>query len=160
MGSPGRIKRPGALMQAVSLGILLTAAACSPVYRNTGYIPAEADLKEVVVGTSTRDDVAAIVGRPSSSGVLAGSAWYYVGSRFRYFGARAPQEIDRQVVAISFDQGDVVSNVERFGLDKGQVVTISRRTTESNIKGVGFLRQLLGSLGNFSPDSVLNRPGN
>lgn len=160
MGSPGRIKRPGALMQAVSLGILLTAAACSPVYRNTGYIPAEADLKEVVVGTSTRDDVAAIVGRPSSSGVLAGSAWYYVGSRFRYFGARAPQEIDRQVVAISFDKGDVVSNVERFGLDKGQVVTISRRTTESNIKGVGFLRQLLGSLGNFSPDSVLNRPGN
>lgn len=160
MGSLGRIKRPGALVQAVSLAGLLAIAACSPVYRNTGYIPSENDLEEVVVGTSTREDVAVSVGRPSSSGVLAGSAWYYVGSRFKYFGARAPQEIDRQVVAISFDEADVVSNVERFGLDKGQVVTISRRTTDSNIKGVGFLRQLLGNLGNFNPASVLGGPDN
>jgi len=40
---------------------------------------------------------------------------------------------------------------------------LSRRVTDSNIKGVSFLRQLLGSVGNLSASSLLGqsptRPG-
>jgi outer membrane protein assembly factor BamE (lipoprotein component of BamABCDE complex) len=144
----GRGGRTGGLLAALGL-VLVTA--CSPVYRDHGYVPTDSDLEEVVVGESTVEDVAAAVGRPSASGVLTGSAWYYVGSRFRHAGARAPREVDRQVVAISFDDGGVVENVERFGLEKGQVVAISRRVTDSNIKGIGFLRQLLGNIGRLGP---------
>lgn len=160
MGSLGRIMGPRAVLRFALAVVLAAAAGCSPIYRNNGYVPSEVDLKEVVVGQTTRDEVDVIVGRPSSSGVLAGSAWYYVGSRFKYFGARAPKEIDRQVVAISFDEQNIVTNVERFGLEKGQIVTISRRTTDSNIKGVGFLRQLMGNLGNFNPATALGGPSN
>ena len=96
------------------------------------------------------------VGRPSAIGVLTGSGWYYVGSRFRQIGIKAPQEIDRQVVAISFDDKGIVSNVERFGLQDGEVVTISRRVTSSNVKGVSFLRQLLGNIGNLGAGELLN----
>ena len=145
MGRLGSGVRRGAVALLIAL-----LAACTALYQNHGYVPRDDELAKVVVGTSTRDDVAKAVGRPSSTGLLTGGAWYYVGSRFRYYGPREPEEIDRQVVAISFDEGGTVENVERFGREKGQVVVLSRRVTDSNIKGLGFLRQLLGNIGNVS----------
>ncbi|GAB4389344.1 outer membrane protein assembly factor BamE [Albidovulum sp.] len=151
MGRLGSRMRQGALLLVV-----VALAACTAIYRDHGYVPREEDLAKVVVGTSTREDVARAVGRPSSTGLLTGGAWYYVGSRFRHYGMRAPQEVDRQVVAISFTEDGVVENVERFGLEDGQVVVLSRRVTDSNIKGLSFLRQLLGNIGNISAGQVLN----
>jgi outer membrane protein assembly factor BamE (lipoprotein component of BamABCDE complex) len=145
------------IKRAVILVCLLALAACTTIYRNHGYVPREEDLAKVVVGESTAETVGRDVGRPSSTGLLTGGAWYYVGSRFRHYAGRAPKEVDRQVVAISFDDKGVVENVERFGLEKGEVVVISRRVTDSNIKGVGFLRQLLGNIGNFNAGQFLDQ---
>ena len=142
---------------ALALCAALAASGCTAIYRNHGYVPTEDDLALVEVGTSTRQDVATAVGRPSSSGLLEGSCWYYVGSRWKHYGARAPEEIDRQVVAISFDEGGTVSNVERFGLADGEVVALSRRVTESNVKGIGLIRQLLGNFGRVNASQILNR---
>ena len=96
-----------------------------------------------------------MIGRPSSMGVLQGSGWFYVGSRWKHYGARAPQEIDRQVVAISFDDKGMVENVERFGMERGEVVVLSRRVTKSNIKGLGLIRELMGSFGRVSAGKLL-----
>jgi hypothetical protein len=49
-----------------------------------------------------------------------------------------------------------VSNVERFGLEDGQVVALSRRVTETNIKGVSFIRQLMGNFGRLTTDQLVN----
>lgn len=144
------------IKRASILAILLALAACTAIYQNHGYIPRDEDLAKVVVGEATRETVERDVGRPSSTGLLTGGAWYYVGSRFRLYGGRTPKEIDRQVVAISFDDKGVVENVERFGLEKGEVVALSRRVTESNVKRPGFLRQLLGNIGNFNAGQFLN----
>lgn len=138
------------MWRGVGVLALVALAACSAQYRNHGYVPRDEDLAAVVVGESTQETVARAVGRPSSTGLLTGGAWYYVGSRFRHYGPREPKEIDRQVVAISFDEAGTVENVERFGLEDGQVVALSRRVTDSNIKGLSFLRQLLGNIGNIS----------
>lgn len=140
---------------ALALGAALLAAGCTAIYRNHGYVPTEEDLATVQVGKSTRDDVATAVGRPSSTGLLQGAGWFYVGSRWKYYGARAPEEVDRQVVAISFDDKGVVSNVERFGMERGEVVVLSRRVTRSNIKGISFIRELLGSIGRVSAGKLL-----
>lgn len=137
------------------LAVGLAVTGCSPIYSNHGYVPREEDLKKIEVGRSTTEDVTLIAGRPTAIGVLAGSSWYYVGSRFRQMGIRAPKEIDRQVVAVSFDEKGTVKNVERFGLKDGRVIALSRRVTESNVKGLGFLRQLLGNLGNPSAAQLL-----
>ena len=71
--------------------------------------------------------------------------------RQRVIGPLAPKEIDRQVVAISFSDNGVVTNVERFGLERGRVVPLSRRVTSSSVRDQSLLRQLLGNIGRFSP---------
>lgn len=152
MGRFGSAFRRGMLALAV-----LAAAACAPIYRNHGYVPTEQDLARIAVGTDTRETVAQAIGRPASTGLLNGSGWYYVGSRWKTVAWRAPEEIERQVVAVTFTEAGVVQNVERFGLERGRVVVLSRRVTDSNIQGVSLIRQLLGNIGNFSAEQFLNR---
>jgi outer membrane protein assembly factor BamE (lipoprotein component of BamABCDE complex) len=149
----------GRLVDGMRLGALILtlvlANACTPVYRNHGYVPLDSEMADLVVGESNRQDVADFIGRPSSMGMMTDGGWYYVGSRFRSYGGYEDREIDRQVVAVSFAEDGTVSNVERFGMERGKLVVISRRVTDSNIKGVGFLRQLLGSIGRVSADQLL-----
>ncbi len=124
-------------------------ASCSSIYRNHGFMPADDQLELILVGVDTRETVTTSIGAPGTSGLLTGSAFYYVQSRFRHFAYNAPEEIEREVLAISFDADGVVENIERFGLEEGRVVVLSRRVTETNIQGVGFLQQLFGALGNI-----------
>lgn len=135
--------------------LVLAVAACTPIFRNHGYVPSDTDLATITVGKDTRETVAAAIGRPSAQGLLNDVGWYYVQSRFKHFGGYAPEEIDRQVVAVSFTEAGVVQNIERFGLAEGRVVTLSRRVTDSNIKGVGFLRQLMGSFGRLRSEDLV-----
>lgn len=146
-----RAARRGALV-----ALLVVTTACTPLVRNHGYTPSDDELAEILVGVDTRDSVAETVGPPSSGGALRDSGYYYVSQRISTFAYQAPKIEDRQVVAITFDGEGVVENVERFTLQDGNVVALSRRVTDSNIQGVSFLRQLLGSFGNFTADSLLN----
>lgn len=141
---------------ALALPASVALSGCARQYRNHGYVPPELDLAQVVVGQTHQADLEGLIGRPGAAGLLTGAAWYYVGSRWEHYGPRAPREIDRQVVAISFDEAGVVSNVERFGLERGRVVVLSRRVTDSNVQGVGLIGQLLGNLGNFDPTSIIS----
>lgn len=150
---PSRARRFGA---AALFGLVaLTLAACSSVYRNHGFVPAEEDLAMLEVGRDTRETTGPKVGRPSASGLLNDTGWFYVQSRWEYRGALPPKEIDRQVVALTFSDAGTLTNVERFGLERGQIVPLSRRVTESNVKGMGVLRQLFGSFGRLSAGQLL-----
>lgn len=139
----------------IALIAVLGLGACTPQYRNHGYMPTDTDLATIAVGVDTRDSVIAAIGAPTAGGVLDPSGYYYVESRFRHLGPLAPQEIERQVLAISFDAAGVMTNVERFGLQDGRVVTLSRRVTDDNARDTTFIRQLLGNIGNFDPTTLI-----
>ncbi|MDK3073098.1 outer membrane protein assembly factor BamE [Sedimentitalea sp. JM2-8] len=139
---------------ALSATALAAVAACSSIYRNHGYVPTDEELSEVTVGVDTRDSVAETIGVPTASGVLNDGGYYYVTSRFRHYGARQPEVVERQLVAISFTQSGVVENIERYSLQDGRVISLNRRVTDSNVNNKTFLRQLLGNLGNFNPSDV------
>ncbi len=141
---------------AVALVAALLLAACAERVRTHGFVPSDADLDAVVVGRDTRTTVNTILGPPGSTGIEADTGWYYVRSTYRDFAYQAPEETDREVVAVSFDDEGVVTNIERFGLEDGQVIALSRRVTDDNTRGVGFLRQLFGNLGRFDPAALLN----
>ncbi len=127
--------------------LVVALAGCTPIIRNHGYVPSEEELAAIIVGVDTRDSVAASIGRPSTSGVVNEGGFYYIRSTWRTVGWRAPEEIERQLVAISFDANGTVENIERFGLEDGRVITLSRRVTSSSVRNLSFIRQLLGNFG-------------
>ena len=78
-----------------------------------------------------------------------------MGSKVRHFAYRAPEVVDREVIAISFNADDTVANIERFGLEDGRVVTLSRRVTETTVRDVTFIRQLIRNFGRIDLGEAL-----
>jgi outer membrane protein assembly factor BamE (lipoprotein component of BamABCDE complex) len=136
---------------------LVVLVSCQPVYRNHGYAPTDIELATLEVGRDTKETVAEKVGIPSAAGLLNDTAWFYVQSRWLHRGFQAPRELEREVIVISFNDGGTVQNVERFGLEDGQVVALSRRVTESNIEGVTFIRQLMGNFGRLTSEQLVGK---
>lgn len=143
----------------LAAGALALLAGCATQVRHHGYAPDDAALAQIQVGRDTRETVAAAIGRPSTAGILADSGWYYVGSRWERFGPREPVEVEREVVAIRFDDRGRVANVERFGLEEGEVVPLSRRVTDDQIRGQGLVQQLLRNVGRFTAADVTGQQG-
>lgn len=152
MGTSRMIRKCGRIL--CGLVVAVSVSGCVAQFQNHGYIPPQEDLDQIVVGVDTRATVEDSVGVPSSAGVLDSSGYYYVRSRKRSLAFFAPKEVEREVLAISFDSAGVVQNVERFGLERGQVVPISRRVTTSGVGNSTFLRQLLGNIGRFNPAAL------
>ena len=142
-------------IMALALSVPLALSACTATYRNHGYIPPEEDLAQIVVGKTTQGELEGLIGKPSAQGLLAGSGWYYVGSRWQFYGPRESREIQRQVVAVSFNEAGTVTNVERFGLDRGKIVVLSRRVTDTGVSSLGLIRQLMGSVGRVNAGDLL-----
>lgn len=150
-------------MPRLKVIVVLTAsgllAACSPTFRHHGFIPPVEELEQIVVGVDTRGSVESLVGAPSSTGILRDEGWYYISTRIKHFAYREPEVIERQMLAISFDDEEVVENIERFDLTDGEVIPLNRRITDSPVKGPGFWRQILGNITNVNPGAIFGGGG-
>jgi outer membrane protein assembly factor BamE (lipoprotein component of BamABCDE complex) len=138
------------------LMLALAVGACSATFRNHGYVPEPEALSAIVVGVDTQATVESTIGRPATGGVIRDDAWYYVRSRVRNFGPMPPQTVERELVAISFQgEAGTVASIERFGLERGRVVNLSRRVTETSIADAGLVRQLLRNFGRINIGEAL-----
>lgn len=146
--------RNGGRSAVALLAVTATLAGCTAQYRDHGYVPPAEDLAAIEVGRDTRESVRETIGAPTTSALVDERGYYYVSSRMRHFGWRAPEEVSREIVAVSFGDSGTVTNVERYGLEDGIAVPLERRVTETG-GSAGFLRQLLSRLGGFSPGAFL-----
>tara|TARA_R110002096_G_scaffold120749_5_gene261594 strand:+ start:11442 stop:11894 length:453 start_codon:yes stop_codon:yes gene_type:complete len=133
----------------------LTISGCTATYRDHGYIPLDSDLEQIVVGVDNRDTVQEVLGSPISSGVLDDGAIFYIATRIKNLTFYAPKVVDRTMLVVSFDDADQVANIEKFGLEDGRVITLSRRVTTGAVKGPKLLKQILGNIGNFDAAGAL-----
>ncbi|MBF9058817.1 outer membrane protein assembly factor BamE [Rhodobacterales bacterium HKCCSP123] len=146
----------GSAIRKGLIGIMLAAslAACAATFDNHGYVPPPENLAEVNIGDS-REAVAEAVGTPGIAGVMRDEAWFYTAYRVRNYAYRAPEVIERQIIAVSFDAGGRVSNIEEFGLQDGNIVQLSRRVTTSSVREVSFLAQILSNFGRINVADAL-----
>ncbi|MEO1640251.1 MAG: outer membrane protein assembly factor BamE [Pseudomonadota bacterium] len=143
--------------QARLIGLLACTVAvtgCTQMDRYHGFIPPQEELDTLAIGSTTKDEVISLFGPPVSERALENNTLYYGASQFRYFGPFAPEEVDREVLAIDFDSADRLRNITRYTLKDGRVVVLDRRVTEDGINDVTFLGQLLGSFGRIDAGSL------
>lgn len=149
----GRINTP--MKTFVVAIIALWLNSCSPIIDNHGYVPTDGELESLETGVSTKTQVAQAIGLPATANKRYGDDWYYVASRIRQRGVLPPEEIERQVVAVSFDEDGILTNVSKYGLEDGRGVVLSRRITETNLGRLSIIQQLLGSLGRVDPTTII-----
>lgn len=140
---------------ALAVTLLASLAACGATFQNHGYVPDDRDLQKLRPGIDTHETVETIIGRPATSGIERDDAWYYVQTRERTLGPLAPRTMRRQLVAVSFAPNGTVSNIERFGLERGRVVSLSRRVTRTSIRDFGLIQQIFANFGRINIGDTL-----
>ena len=96
--------------QIISALVLVTLSACAGQIRNHGYMPAPDRVADILVGVDTRASVAEQLGLPTTEGLIEQDAYFYVRSRLQNKGLRGAEEIERNILVVSFDKNDVVKN--------------------------------------------------
>jgi outer membrane protein assembly factor BamE (lipoprotein component of BamABCDE complex) len=139
---------------------LLTAgiAACSDNIDPRGNAPVPDALAQIQPGRVTRSDVVALIGTPATSSLFGDDHWYYISSHFQTIAFFAPEELDRQVIAIDFDKSGTVTAVRRLDLADGKDVAMIPRETPAPGKELSLLEQLIGNVGKFA-DTTKDKAG-
>ena len=151
--SSARMRRS---LRIAGFAVLMTATlACAPIDRYHGFIPPAEEIAALQIGVTGKDAVVTQFGPPAADRSWIDNTIYYAASHFEQLGPFAPREVDRQVLALEFDANDRLSNVARYTLEDGRVITLERRVTDDGIADVGFLSQLLGSLGRVDAGTLL-----
>jgi outer membrane protein assembly factor BamE (lipoprotein component of BamABCDE complex) len=101
-------------------------------------------------GVQKKDDVAQILGSPSSTGVFGDETWYYIADVEERYSVFDRETIERQVVTLRFDQEGVLREMDLHGLDRGREVDLVERETPSYGESPDFLQQVIGNLGRFN----------
>ncbi|MCT4556081.1 MAG: outer membrane protein assembly factor BamE [Pelagimonas sp.] len=131
----------------VAIVALLGVTACTAQYRTHGFVPPEDELQQLVPGVDTRASVEDLIGVPATSGVRNAGGFYYIESQVRHFAWQRPEVVDRRIVAVTFDDAEVVSNITTYGLEDGKVVPLQRRITRTTDGEISFVRKLFGNIG-------------
>lgn len=147
----GVAKRP---MQALAAGLLTASLlACAPVIDNRGYVFDQRQIDRLAKGSSTLDGVRSDFGSPTTVSRFNGQAYYYIYSRFVTESYRAPEETERQVLALYFDKEEKLKDFGVYRLEEGIIVPIVKRTTQTQGQELSALQQIFSNLGRFGDGS-------
>ena len=130
----------------------LIMAACSATVSHRGYLPRAQDMQRVQVGMS-KAEVEATLGSPSTTATVnsTGDSYYYISSTVEQQAFFDPQETDRKVFAVRFNQNNQVESFANYGLEDGRIVNMSSRETPTAGKELKILSQIFGNIGTWTP---------
>jgi outer membrane protein assembly factor BamE (lipoprotein component of BamABCDE complex) len=148
-----RARRSSAIAGVIACAAAL-AAGCSPVIRNHGYAPPPEELADLRVGLDTRASVQSKIGRPAGTGLFTDNGWYYVSSKVEHLTYHAPEVVDRRVVAVMFDDNDVLAAVNEYGLEDGRVVDLETKTTPTHGRQLTILEQAFSNIGVITEETL------
>jgi len=140
-------------VSAALIALGAASAACAPVQTYSGFSAERnnVEIPDPQVGVDTRSTVQQRFGSPSTTAVLdQGDAWYYLSAVQERVAFYTPRITERQVMVVRFD-GETVSGVDKYGMERGRVVAYNGATTPTRGRELGLLEQIFGNIGRGSP---------
>ncbi|MCW9035377.1 MAG: outer membrane protein assembly factor BamE [Alphaproteobacteria bacterium] len=130
--------------------LALTVVACAPRVDMRGNLPDEEVLAEIIPGEMEKEEVADLLGAPSTSAMFDGESWYYISEVTETLAFFEPEVTDRKVIIIKFDEEGVVAKVEKLDMTHGEKVVPVERKTPTAGNEITFFEQMFGNIGKFN----------
>jgi len=114
-----------------------------------GYVADDRLLEQVRVGSSA-EQVLVVLGTPSTTSTVGGSAWYYISQKStRTLAFQQPTIVEQHIFAVYFDKAKKVERIANYGLQDGQVFDFVSRTTPTAGAESSFLSNAMKNLLRF-----------
>jgi outer membrane protein assembly factor BamE (lipoprotein component of BamABCDE complex) len=128
-----------------------------PIQARGNHVDSE-QLSQLVPGTSTKGDVQALLGSPTTRATFDDNTWLYISALTKPVIGATNRIQQQTVVALSFDDSGVLRGVTQRNQEDSLPVQIVSRTTPTPGNETTFMQQLLGNIGRFSPGGTGGRP--
>lgn len=141
--------------------VLLLASGCSTEKANewfvthNGNMPTNERICRIEVGDS-KEEVRQILGSPSSVVSFDKNTWIYMSSDVRRIAFFAPEEIDRDVLTVKFNDNDEVQEISRLSKNDGEQINVNPDETEALGQEPGFFQKYFGGVGQYNPFGMRN----
>lgn len=135
----------------LSFMIIMTAACSSDVFLvHNGNMPADDKVALISKGQS-REQVEEILGSPSSVTSFDGDTWIYMSSTLKKVAFLQPEIVDREVLAIKFNNQGKVVEISELDRKCGRDIAVDNTETPTEGHKIGFFRKYFGGVGAYMP---------
>lgn len=124
-------------------------AGCAATRDFHGYVPDQALATDVQPAVDTRSTVLARLGTPSTTSIFNDNLWVYMSATRELLTFYYPKVVAREIVAIQFDEDDVVSDVLVYDVNDGRTLAYNSRVTPTRGRELGIIEQLFGTIGSL-----------
>ena len=146
----------------VKKSLIVTAAAamllvsgCITQEEKRGYAMEFAKPESLVPGQSTREDVVAALGSPSTTSSFGQETWYYIKQHMEIAALSRPEMTGSETLSVTFTPEGILQNLQRGKGENSRDIAIAKDVTKTEGNAVGVMEQLLGNLGRFnSPEGT------
>ncbi len=140
---------PARLTPLLIACLAMSVVACAKPAFKTGNNVDDVRLAEIVPGEHTRQDVAEILGSPSTVSTFKDDNWYYVSRTTQQTAFFDPEVLEQRTVVVSFDRSGVVESVREVGLEEAQPIEPVARSTPTQGNSLTIMQQLLSNVGRY-----------
>lgn len=140
-------------------GLSATLLACSPNVETRGHVRTPDWQQTIKPGQSTREDVAALMGSPSTISSFGDEVWYYMSAQRESIAFLKPEVADQEIIRIAFSPDGLVQQTGVIGKDGLKEIQSVKRETPTEGHEMTVLEQMVGNLGRFNSNSANRNRG-
>ena len=137
---------------------LLFLCACSPNVETQGHMLDDDWKNSVKQNVTTRDDVLAAFGSPSTVSSFGEETWYYISMQRKNRAFLKPAVTNDEIVQLTFNPDGTVKDITTYSQADMKDFSIADRTTPTEGHQMTVLEQTLGNLGRFNAPSGQKNP--
>jgi len=134
--------------------IILNITSCSTVVENRGYI-FNPEIQEKISQGMDKSEIISLLGTPSTISESTGLKYYYISNKFLKYAFLNPQEIERTIQVISFDESENVKDIEEYTLKDGRIIVYNSDKTIPKGTEATIIQDLFDNTGRYTSKEAI-----
>lgn len=134
--------------------MILNITSCSTVVENKGYI-FNPELQEKISKGMDKSEIISLLGTPSTISESTGLKYYYISNKFLKYAFLNPQEIERTIQVISFDENENVKDIEEYTLKDGRIIVYNNDKTIPKGTEATIIQDLFDNTGRYTSNEAI-----
>ncbi len=129
---------------------LASLTACGKRVSSRGNLPDPVRVAEIKPGNISKQEIAEILGSPSSVNTFGQETWYYISEQTETVAFFEPKVKARQVLVVKFDKKGSLQALEHLDLKAGRRLAHVERITPTFGQELTVIGQIIGNFQKFN----------